>query len=80
MPEDGPRPLRILYRTAEGALRDPDGQRPVGLEEFCSLLQAGERLRVQQESTGADCTMDVLLRLVTAYLPRPPDTEGGLLG
>ncbi|WP_329124713.1 hypothetical protein [Streptomyces sp. NBC_01465] len=75
-PED-PRPLHVLLRTRDGRLLDTeDGGKDVGQEEFRARLQAGERLRVRHETTGADCTMDLVLRLVADCLPK----EGGLLG
>ncbi|GAA1374288.1 hypothetical protein [Streptomyces beijiangensis] len=77
MTREDPRPLRVLLRSRDGRLLDlEDGGRDVTLEEFRARLQTGERLRVRHETTGGDCTLDLLLQLVATCLPK----EGGLLG
>jgi hypothetical protein len=65
----GPRPLRVLVRTRDGLMRDPESGDAVSLAEFHARLQAGERLRVRHETTGADCTIDTLLQLISVCLP-----------
>ncbi|NEB74129.1 hypothetical protein G3I40_02575 [Streptomyces sp. SID14478] len=69
MSDEDPRPLRVLLRTCDGRLRDPADGDVVGLEEFRARLQAGERLRVRHERTGADCTLDTVAQVITACLP-----------
>ncbi|WP_199551594.1 hypothetical protein [Streptomyces sp. N35] len=72
-----PRPLRMLIRTEDGRLIDPQqGRKEVALTEFRALLQAGERLRVRHETTNVDCTMDLVTDLLATFLQK----EGGLLG
>ncbi|WP_329127120.1 hypothetical protein [Streptomyces sp. NBC_01465] len=74
---DDPRPLRVLLRTRDGRLKDTGGSGQfVSPEEFRARLQAGERLRVRHESTGADCTLDTVAQVIAAFLP----VQRGLFG
>ncbi|MEU9183260.1 hypothetical protein AB0D14_01570 [Streptomyces sp. NPDC048484] len=74
---DDPRPLSFLLRTRDGQLRDTGaGGEIVGPEEFRARLQAGERLRVRHETTGADCTLDVVAQVIAVCLP----AQRGLFG
>ncbi|MGA4847201.1 hypothetical protein ACOBQB_13405 [Streptomyces sp. G5(2025)] len=67
-----PRPLRVLLRTRDGRLRKTGAHGEIVCpEEFRALLQAGERLRVRHESTGADCTLDTAAQVSAACLPAP---------
>ncbi len=65
----------ILHRAGDGSLYEPHSRHRVDHAEFRARLQSGQRLRVRDAHTGADCTIDALLGLLAASLP-----PAGLLG
>ncbi|NYE40631.1 hypothetical protein [Streptomyces fulvorobeus] len=66
-----PRPgERIVHRTAAGGLYEPAPTgRPVDLDTLREDIRAGRRFVVLQEDTGTECTIDVLLSILTLALP-----------
>ncbi|MBB6440044.1 hypothetical protein [Streptomyces candidus] len=61
---------RIVHRTAAGALYEPAAaDRPVDLDTLREDIRAGHRFVVLQEDTGAECTIEVLLSILTLALP-----------
>lgn len=51
----------MLLREGDGRLFDIDDRRVVTVEELLDDLKAGRRFRAHRRSTGADCTVEVLV-------------------
>jgi hypothetical protein len=67
-----PRPAaspRSLRRDSDGSLYDLTEHRQATLEELRDGLRSGRRFRVHRHDTGADCTYEVLVDVLTAALP-----------
>ncbi|MCE6998361.1 hypothetical protein LZG04_26700 [Saccharothrix sp. S26] len=55
---------RVLVRERDGGLTDVAGRRPVTDSEVLDDLRAGRPFRAHRRDTGADCTIEVLARVM----------------
>ncbi|MGH8905747.1 MAG: hypothetical protein ACRD0K_04365 [Egibacteraceae bacterium] len=62
-------PPRSLRRDSQGALYDVEERRPVSTEELRDDVRSGRRFRAHRHDTGADCTYEVLVVVLTSALP-----------
>jgi hypothetical protein len=60
---------RPLRRDSDGSLYDLTHHRPVTIEELRDDLRSGRHFRAHRHDTGADCTYEVLVEVLTAALP-----------
>ncbi|MBW4717312.1 hypothetical protein [Saccharothrix obliqua] len=55
---------RVLVRERDGGLTDVARRRPVTDSEVLDDLRAGRPFRAHRRDTGADCTIEVLARVL----------------
>ncbi|WP_414944248.1 hypothetical protein [Amycolatopsis sp. cmx-11-32] len=67
---------RLLLRDVDGGLRDPHTRCEVTIEELIDGLRAGKTFRVRRDSTGADCTGEVLGEVLRTTLFGNRDRRG----
>src|SRR5436305_14283639 len=63
-------PRRELVRDSDGTLRDVTENRCIGIDELRDDLRGGRYFRARTQSSGADCTHEVLSAvLVSGAIP-----------
>lgn len=66
----------MLVRAPDGSLHDAGERRTVTIEELLDGLRSGRRFRVHRQSTGTDCTSEVLREVLGVALLGPGPRTG----